>query len=229
MNLQVLLSLLSSFSAIKATKKVQEPDILVGIPSMLLCIEMAIFSVLHLWAFSWKPYEITSSLTFGQPIKLSYSYHGGPLGMKAIGAAFNPWDLVKAIGRSARWIFVGRTRRMEDSSYESHHKWETGSDVHLVESITQSSGTATVYDDATKTTTIRQHEVALSPGDEGWRAHQPTRPSAASSLADRAPNFGSKEFTTSAPASLSRDTLPTLPPHAYLGGTEVEYRKLGGV
>lgn len=37
--------------------------------------------------------------------------------MRAIGEACNPWDMIKAVGRSARWLFVGRKNRMNDSSY----------------------------------------------------------------------------------------------------------------
>ena len=33
--------------------------------------------------------------------------------------AFNPWDLIKAVGRGFRWAFVGRKHRMEDISYKN--------------------------------------------------------------------------------------------------------------
>ena len=45
-------------------------------------------------------------------------YQGGFLGWRAIADAFNPWDIVKAIGRSFRWLFIGRKHRKGDSSYE---------------------------------------------------------------------------------------------------------------
>jgi hypothetical protein len=32
--------------------------------------------------------------------------------------SFNPWDLIKAVGRAARWLFVGRRSRTLDPSYQ---------------------------------------------------------------------------------------------------------------
>ena len=85
---------------------------------------MAIFAILHLWAFAWQKYSIAHgansggiSSDSGFPQNKEF-YQGGYLGLKAIGEAFNPWDLVKAIGRAARWMFVGRKTRTLDPSYQ---------------------------------------------------------------------------------------------------------------
>ncbi|MCJ1372222.1 hypothetical protein MMC20_003444 [Loxospora ochrophaea] len=89
-------------------------------------MEMALFSVLHLFAFPWKPYDVkrseivaSESMPDFRPDPKS-SYQGGPFGLYAYLDAFNPWDLVKAVGRSFRWLFVGRKIREQDSSYKSH-------------------------------------------------------------------------------------------------------------
>jgi hypothetical protein len=110
---------------VKSSEKINTPDIKIGIPSVLLCIEMAIFAILHLWAFAWQPYRIGhggnsggASSESGYP-QNKESYQGGFLGLKAIGEAFNPWDLCKAIGRAARWMFVGRKTRTMDPSYQA--------------------------------------------------------------------------------------------------------------
>jgi len=84
---------------------------------------MAIFSVMHVFAFSWKPYD--SSRTLGDPFAGAGSalpgaipkYQGGKLGLKAFADAFNPWDIIKASARGFRWLFVGRRHRFDDSSY----------------------------------------------------------------------------------------------------------------
>jgi hypothetical protein len=81
---------------------------------MLLCIEMAIFSVLHLFAFNWKEYTTKQNST--NPGSEG-GYKGGPLGVRAFFDAFNLWDLVKASARGFYWLFVGRRTRMKDSSY----------------------------------------------------------------------------------------------------------------
>jgi len=121
----ILISFLTSSGAIAASPKIQTPDIKVGIPSMLLCIEMALFAVFHLWSFSYRPYVIGSKqyqdvyghLKESEPPK----YHGGPLGVKAIFDAFNPWDLIKATARSAKWLFRDRKYRTQDPSYSTVH------------------------------------------------------------------------------------------------------------
>jgi hypothetical protein len=113
-----LISFLSSSATpggaiIKPSDKIAYPDIQVGIPSMLLAIEMAVFAVIHIFAFSWKPYDITKN-----PDPATY-YQGGKLGWKALWDAFNLWDIVKAAARGFRWLFYGSRYRERDVSYEA--------------------------------------------------------------------------------------------------------------
>lgn len=118
----------SSLSLVKPTKYIAYPDLKIGIPSLLLCIEMAFFSLLHLFAFPYKPY--TESARQSEPSKYPSSptsHHtvfnelgpkqGGFLGVKAIVDAMNPWDLVKGFARGMRWLFVGHRHRETDESY----------------------------------------------------------------------------------------------------------------
>lgn len=83
-------------------------------------MEMAIFSVLHLVAYPWKVYDVTSStvtLPAGHSGDPRTAYAGGFMGYQAILDALNVWDIIKAIGRSFRWVFVGRKTREQDKSY----------------------------------------------------------------------------------------------------------------
>ncbi|KAJ5223534.1 hypothetical protein N7468_008076 [Penicillium chermesinum] len=119
-----LISLLVSGGAIKATDKMAMNDLKYGIGELLLNIEMFIFSIMHLWAFPWRPYVISSSESevtdfYGAG---KSSYEGGKWGVRALVDAMNPLDLFKAIGRSVRWVFVGRKRRTEDISYRQHNE-----------------------------------------------------------------------------------------------------------
>ncbi|KAL8780775.1 MAG: hypothetical protein Q9213_006322, partial [Squamulea squamosa] len=122
----ILISFLTSTGAIKSSKRFQDPDIRVGIPSLLLCIEMAIFSVFHLFAFPWQVYDIRRSAIVASESAPGYlpdpktAYLGGPFGSRALLDAFNPWDLVKAIGRGFRWFAVGRRNREQDISYQAY-------------------------------------------------------------------------------------------------------------
>lgn len=92
---------------------------------MLLCIEMAFFSIFHLWAFPWQVYDIRRSQIVAGESAPGFlpdpktAYKGGPLGSRALMDAFNPWDLIKNIGRGFKWFVVGRTRRMDDISYKN--------------------------------------------------------------------------------------------------------------
>jgi hypothetical protein len=96
---------------IKPTEHIAYPDIKVGIPSLLLAIEMTMFAIIHIFAFSWKPYDVTKN---ADP---SLRYEGGTFGWKALWDAFNLWDVVKAAARGFRWLFHGRKFREGDISY----------------------------------------------------------------------------------------------------------------
>jgi hypothetical protein len=75
---------------------------------------MAIFAIIHLFAFPVRPYDISKS---PDP---SAHYRGGPFGVLALADAFNPWDMIKALARGFRWLFVGAKKREQDSSYAPH-------------------------------------------------------------------------------------------------------------
>lgn len=86
---------------------------------------MAIFSVFHLWAFPWKVYDIRRSPIVASESAAGFmpdpknAYKGGPFGVHALMDAFNPWDLIKAVGRGFKWAAVGHKRRTEDISYKT--------------------------------------------------------------------------------------------------------------
>ena len=141
-----LISFLFSSGAIKATEKIQAPDLNVGLPNLLICIEMALFSVLHLWAFSWKPYAF-DKWTFDE-VNDVYGgrkprYYGGFWGLKALLNAFNPLDIVKAVSRGFRWLFVGRKTRMMDPSYQ-----QTPDDAFGLDASEPGTNHATAYEGA---------------------------------------------------------------------------------
>lgn len=113
----IVISFLTSSGVIKPTAKLAEPDIKIGISSVLLCIEMALFAIMHIFAFPYKPYKIRPDPETGV---MDQHYKGGFIGIKAFFDAFNVWDMVKAIARSAAWLFVGHKKRTLDPSYHRH-------------------------------------------------------------------------------------------------------------
>ncbi|KAK7189683.1 hypothetical protein DPSP01_014785 [Paraphaeosphaeria sporulosa] len=108
---------------LKATKQIAGPDLRIGIPSMLTCVEMSIFAVLHLFAFPWKPYDLARrheplpQAGHEQVPEVPKKYAHGPA--RALISTFNPWDIVKACGRGFRWLFVGARHRKNDPSYQT--------------------------------------------------------------------------------------------------------------
>ncbi|OWP02502.1 hypothetical protein B2J93_2710 [Marssonina coronariae] len=119
-----MISILTSatFQVISPNSKIAYPDLKVGLPSLLLCIEMALFAVLHLFAFSWTPYRRAPAGSDDAAPPFAHTSgpnHGGFLGCRAFVDAMNPWDLVKASARGMRWLFVGVRHRENDASYKS--------------------------------------------------------------------------------------------------------------
>ncbi|OCL04802.1 DUF300-domain-containing protein, partial [Glonium stellatum] len=107
----VISFLTSSNGPLKPSSKIAYPDLKVGIPSMLLCVEMAVFATMHIFAFPWTPYDISR---YKDPINAPTSGFSGPVPTtyasgpgRALASAFNPWDIIKACGRGFRWLFVG--------------------------------------------------------------------------------------------------------------------------
>ncbi|PHH66079.1 hypothetical protein CDD81_604 [Ophiocordyceps australis] len=117
----------STLNIVHANRVLAYPDIKIGIPALLLCVEMAAFAVLHFWAFPYAPYVVGAPDTFypspdesKEPPLLVSQRHapsGGPLGLCAIVDALNLWDFVKAFARGVRWLFSGVKKRKLDPSY----------------------------------------------------------------------------------------------------------------
>lgn len=125
---QIIINFLTSSGAIKESAQIAIPDVKIGIPCLLLCIEMAIFATLHLWAYPWGVYDISRSPAAAAAAEsgasfmptASTAYKGGAFGWKAFLDAFNPWDLVKAVARGFKWMVLGRRNREEDVSYKQY-------------------------------------------------------------------------------------------------------------
>ncbi|KAL3474547.1 organic solute transporter Ostalpha-domain-containing protein [Aspergillus californicus] len=143
-----VISFLFSSGVIKSSDKLAAPDLKVTLANLIISVEMALFAILHLWSFPWKPYalglqsqpdEVTDMYGNGK-----CTYQGGRWGMGALVDALNPIDLVKAIGRSMRWLFVGRKKRTMDPSYQPSTETigldQTGSAVHTSDTSYEGAG-----------------------------------------------------------------------------------------
>lgn len=95
---------------LKPNRFVAGPDLQIGIPCILTCIEMAIFALLHQWAFPWNMYDVDDNVYSRE------KYVCGPV--RALAEAIYPWDYFKAAGRGLRWLFYG-VRFRKESLYNS--------------------------------------------------------------------------------------------------------------
>ena len=122
----------STLDIVHPNKVLAYPDIKVGIPALLLCIEMALFALLHIWAFPYAPYKMHAPVVYypsadfdkGGSTDIENEREpksGGLVGLSAVFDALNVWDIVKAFGRGMRWLFCGVRRRKEDISYRLGH------------------------------------------------------------------------------------------------------------
>ncbi|PHH88941.1 hypothetical protein CDD83_6861 [Cordyceps sp. RAO-2017] len=124
-----VLSFVSAKHSDNRSRVLAYADVKVGLPALLLCIELALFAVLNLRAYPSKPYLDEAPISHypdpdperlnSQPPRLNMRSprSGGPLGILAIVDALNPWDFVKAFARGIRWLFCGVKRRNEDTDY----------------------------------------------------------------------------------------------------------------
>jgi len=105
----VVCDLLSSANIVKPTRKLSPGDISVGFNALLVCFEMIIFSILHLFAFPFAPYQVAAPAA---PGVFPADTPRTPA-WKAIVDAFNPLDIFKAFLRGMRWCIIGVRRRHE--------------------------------------------------------------------------------------------------------------------
>lgn len=133
----------STFHVLEANDYLAFPDLYVGVPSLLICVEMAIFAVMHIFAYPHKPYVTGHLGKYPSPSSGMDDIgpkQGGPFGLMALVDALNPWDMVKGFGRGIRWVFVGRKRRQLDESYKYNPNNDNG-----VVALEQTRGLDTTY------------------------------------------------------------------------------------
>lgn len=131
----------------------------------ILCLELSIVSILHIFAYPTKPYRYSASndsyplrntLQGGtqsalvQPVPFTSDvdgsnlgdsaskgfYKGGFLGIRALRDAFNPWDFVIGCYNGFKWLFLDRKRQI---LRECGNTYQEISDKEQVQRTTESS------------------------------------------------------------------------------------------
>ena len=77
-------------------------DLNYGIPTMLNCLEMVLFSFLFWFSYGHRPYVLSKNSTIEDPSRnldpsVPQKYHGGPLGIWAWLGIFDLRDLLRGI------------------------------------------------------------------------------------------------------------------------------------
>lgn len=96
-------------------------DLNIGIPSMLVCIEMLPLAIFFHYAYSYRPYVIGSSsarrpLAGDLEAYEPQTYSGGPGGLWALVELWNPMEIVEAIRFGLHMKAEQRRRRNAQKS-----------------------------------------------------------------------------------------------------------------
>ncbi|KAK1991025.1 hypothetical protein LX36DRAFT_591385 [Colletotrichum falcatum] len=99
--------ILRDTGSLKPTATLTEGDLRIGIPSMLICIEMLPLAAFFHYAYSYRPYVIGSDrairpLAGDNEAYVPQTYSGGPGGLWALIEMWNPMEIVEAIGFGLR-------------------------------------------------------------------------------------------------------------------------------
>ena len=107
----LLFSILSSTGAVKPSSTLSFNDFYFGIPSILICGEMVLFSLFNFYAYPVRPYTFKSGnpAIESQLPKGGAHYYGGFLGIKALLAALNPMDIASGLALAVQYLISSPT------------------------------------------------------------------------------------------------------------------------
>ena len=111
----IIFTILFATGAGKPSSKLSSNDIYFGIPSILTCGEMVLFSLFNFFAFNLHPYVLPPSGA-SQPLARSAAhYQGGILGLAALLKAVNPTEIIQGLVLAVRYITGDRAPQGFDS------------------------------------------------------------------------------------------------------------------
>lgn len=112
---------LDATGALKPSDTLSYADIIIGLPTLIICLQVVPFAFLFYHAYSIKPYTkmnvkrsgdsqqylaVVDSETGGPRVK---RYQGGPLGVNAWIALFNPGELFRDIRSTYKMFHASKT------------------------------------------------------------------------------------------------------------------------
>uniref|UniRef100_A0A8H7KD61 Uncharacterized protein n=1 Tax=Bionectria ochroleuca TaxID=29856 RepID=A0A8H7KD61_BIOOC len=118
--------ILTSTNTLKETDTLTFADVNIGIPNLIVSIEMIPLSIFFLTAYPWSVYLVDNSSGRASPdsqnsIHYSKPYQGGPLGVYAWMYMLSPIDELKAAIFAVRQFFTDRVPGRGSDSHEMEH------------------------------------------------------------------------------------------------------------
>ncbi|KAJ5688771.1 hypothetical protein N7462_003163 [Penicillium macrosclerotiorum] len=129
---KIIFLILHSTDTLNPTSTLSYADAYIGIPTMIICLQMVPFSFFFHWAYSTRPYELTNNSgsreylaveeTQSGRIYKTNRYQGGFLGLYAWFALFNPVELFREI--KATYSMFQASRMAMDSQGNDRMQYE---------------------------------------------------------------------------------------------------------
>jgi hypothetical protein len=138
--LQIIFMILHSTDALKETSKLSYADVYIGIPTMIICIQMVPFAFFFNYAYSTKPYRMGGSSArhdnsqeyhaveeteVGRTYR-SRTYQGGPLGIYAWLAFCNVLEFFREITSTYRMFREGRMKLVGSTMSQESYRMQSG-------------------------------------------------------------------------------------------------------
>ncbi|EFQ32419.1 hypothetical protein CGRA01v4_05840 [Colletotrichum graminicola] len=120
----IIFWILRDTGAMKPTATLTDADLRIGIPSMLICLEMLPIAAFFHHAYTYSPYVIGSDRT-SRPLAGDHeayapqTYSGGPGGLWALVEMWNPMEIVEAI------VFGLRMKAEERRQQRAQKGWQS--------------------------------------------------------------------------------------------------------
>ncbi|KAK1585093.1 organic solute transporter Ostalpha-domain-containing protein [Colletotrichum navitas] len=120
----IIFWILHDTDAMKPTATLTEADLRIGIPSMLICLEMLPIAAFFHYAYTYRPYVIGSDRA-SRPLAADHeayapqTYSGGPGGLWALVEMWNPTEIVEAIAFGLRMKAEERRQQRAQKGWQS--------------------------------------------------------------------------------------------------------------
>ncbi|KAF5018607.1 hypothetical protein F66182_9399 [Fusarium sp. NRRL 66182] len=120
---EVVFMILTTQDVLGESRTLTYADVHIGIPNLLICIELIPFSLFFVWAYPWSVYKDGDGRgnfsKLDQAVKPTNAYQGGPFGIRAWLAMLNPSDNLRAIAFVVSQSSRPRRSRVAVGSYGS--------------------------------------------------------------------------------------------------------------